>query len=77
MEMSLEHGPWVGDKWWVSHINYAEKVREGFHLPKNIEIYDVTLRDGEQTPGVVFRKEEKLEIARLLDDVGVKRVEAG
>jgi methanogen homocitrate synthase len=77
MKVSLENGPWVGDRWWVSHLNYAPDVTKHFGLPAKVEIYDVTLRDGEQTPGVVFRKEEKLEIAKLLDEVGVHRIEAG
>ncbi|RLG55322.1 MAG: homoaconitate hydratase, partial [Candidatus Hydrothermarchaeota archaeon] len=33
--------------------------------------------DGEQTPGVVFTMEEKIEIARLLDEIGVQQIEAG
>jgi methanogen homocitrate synthase len=75
--MSVEQGPWVGDKWWVSHFNYAEEVRKNLRLPSRVEIYDVTLRDGEQTPGVVFKKEEKIHIAQLLDEAGVHRIEAG
>jgi methanogen homocitrate synthase len=43
----------------------------------NVEICDVTLRDGEQTPGVSFTSEEKCEIADLLDSVGVDIIEAG
>ncbi|MFN3309352.1 MAG: Lrp/AsnC ligand binding domain-containing protein [Anaerolineales bacterium] len=42
-----------------------------------IEILDSTLREGEQTPYVNFLVEEKLEIARLLDLVGVEMIEAG
>jgi methanogen homocitrate synthase len=42
-----------------------------------VQFHDATLRDGEQTPGVVFRKEEKVEIARKLSEVGVERIEAG
>ncbi|MGZ4936798.1 MAG: homoaconitate hydratase, partial [Halobacteriota archaeon] len=42
-----------------------------------IEVCDVTLRDGEQAPGVVFGVEEKIEIATKLDAVGVEMIEAG
>jgi methanogen homocitrate synthase len=45
--------------------------------PWNIEICDVTLRDGEQTPGVSFSCEEKVEIARMLDTIGIEVIEAG
>jgi methanogen homocitrate synthase len=45
--------------------------------PWNIEICDVTLRDGEQTPGVSFSCEEKAEIAGKLDTIGVEVIEAG
>lgn len=42
-----------------------------------IEVCDVTLRDGEQMPGVVFRPDEKIDIAIKLDEVGVEIIEAG
>ena len=45
--------------------------------PWNVEICDTTLRDGEQTPGVSFSCEEKSEIARMLDAVGIEVIEAG
>jgi len=45
--------------------------------PLDIEICDVTLRDGEQMPGVVFRADEKLDIAMRLDEIGVEVIEAG
>jgi len=43
----------------------------------NIEICDVTLRDGEQTPGVAFSKEQKMSIAQHLSDIGIEVIEAG
>lgn len=45
--------------------------------PLDIEICDVTLRDGEQTPGVVFTNEEKISLATKLDSVGVDIIETG
>ncbi len=46
-------------------------------LSHRIFIDDTTLRDGEQTAGVVFANDEKLHIARLLAEVGVDQIEAG
>ncbi len=40
-------------------------------------IFDTTLRDGEQSPGATMTHEEKLEVAALLDDMGVDVIEAG
>ena len=40
-------------------------------------IFDTTLRDGEQSPGATMTHDEKLEIAELLDDMGVDVIEAG
>jgi methanogen homocitrate synthase len=45
--------------------------------PLDVEICDVTLRDGEQMPGVVFRADEKLDLALRLDEIGVNIIEAG
>jgi isopropylmalate/homocitrate/citramalate synthase len=46
-------------------------------LTAEVGFYDTTLRDGEQTVGVVLMPEEKLEIARALSEAGVERIEAG
>ncbi len=46
-------------------------------LPKEVRIFDTTLRDGEQTPGVSLTVEDKLTIARQLDKLGVDTIEAG
>ncbi|MCA0995303.1 2-isopropylmalate synthase [Alloyangia pacifica] len=42
-----------------------------------VYIFDTTLRDGEQSPGATMTHDEKLEIAELLDDMGVDIIEAG
>jgi hypothetical protein len=42
-----------------------------------VGLYDTTLRDGEQTIGVVLSPAQKLEIAQALDAAGVDRIEAG
>lgn len=58
---------------------YSKNLLMQFINPKpgDIEICDVTLRDGEQTPGVAFTKEEKIAIAEKLDSIGIEIIEAG
>ena len=67
----------VPDRWWVSPFNLVPEVRNTFSLPPRVEIHDATLRDGEQTPGVVFSIADKVAIAEKLAEVGVDRIEAG
>ena len=54
---------------------YNKEVK--YNFPENIVIYDTTLRDGEQTPGVCFNKEEKLAIAHKLYELRIPQIEAG
>src|SRR5579883_359949 len=64
------------DQVWVSELNARPEIRSAF--PKGpVRFYDTTLRDGEQTVGVVLSPQQKLEIARHLDTLGVSRIEAG
>jgi isopropylmalate/homocitrate/citramalate synthase len=63
-------------KIWVSELNARPEIRSAFDK-KTVRFYDTTLRDGEQTVGVVFSPQQKLEIARQLDELGVSRIEAG
>jgi isopropylmalate/homocitrate/citramalate synthase len=69
--------PWKSEHWWTSLYNFSEEVRRDSHFSLPIELHDVTLRDGEQTPGVVFTREDKVKIAQKLDEAKVHRIEAG
>ena len=63
----------VENKLWTSPSNF-EFSRP---LPEMVTIHDVTLRDGDQTPGVVFLEEDRVQIARALNKMRVPRIEAG
>ena len=61
---------------WVSELNARPEIRSAYPTAP-VRFYDTTLRDGEQTVGVVLSPQQKLEIARQLDLLGVSRIEAG
>ncbi len=65
------------DNWWISENNFAAKVKDNMNIPQRIMTHDATLRDGEQSPGVVFSRDDKIAIAKALDELGVDRIEAG
>src|SRR3954469_17389500 len=69
--------PWKTDKWFTSPWCYLPEVRKNDTFVPKIKIHDVTLRDGEQQTAVVFRREEKVAIARQLDALRIHRIEAG
>ncbi len=54
----------------------ASAADSGAGQPR-VKIFDTTLRDGEQSPGATMTHDEKLEIASMLDDMGVDIIEAG
>jgi len=68
----------MSEQWWLSpYNNVAYVAKELTSLPKQVKFYDTTLRDGEQSIGVSIAKEDKIEIAKALDEAGVDRIEAG
>jgi isopropylmalate/homocitrate/citramalate synthase len=56
---------------------WTGELNDAYRLGGSVGLYDTTLRDGEQTVGVVLDPEQKLEVARLLDELGIDRIEAG
>ena len=51
--------------------------KENMNLADTIYIFDTTLRDGEQTPGIALTVDEKIQIARKLNNLGVDKIEVG
>ena len=51
--------------------------KENMNLADKIYIFDTTLRDGEQTPGVALTVDEKIQIATKLNNLGVDKIEVG
>jgi isopropylmalate/homocitrate/citramalate synthase len=62
-------------KVWTGELN--ELALDDRSPPARVGLYDTTLRDGEQTVGVVLDPEQKLSIAKALDALGIDRIEAG
>lgn len=62
-------------EFWFPYFNRLEENKTG--LPASCMIHDVTLRDGEQTPGITFLEDERVRIAEMLDEIGVYRIEGG
>jgi len=67
--------PWITERAYISP--WTHEVNTSLQLPKHVAIYDVTLRDGEQYPGLVFTKQDKIRLAEALDTLGIERLEAG
>lgn len=59
---------------WTGGLNAAALAGQTLPVPG---FYDTTLRDGEQAVGVIFDPDQKLEIAKWVDSLGVARIEAG
>lgn len=78
MEAKRMQEPWnVDRKYRVSPANYDKAVTSQYHFPVKVEILDTTLRDGEQQPGLFIAPEDRLRLARQMDDIGIHRIEAG
>ena len=56
---------------------WTGSVNDDARIGGTVGLYDTTLRDGEQSVGVVLDPQQKLELARGLDELGIDRIEAG
>lgn len=73
----MSNTPWKTDKWFTSPWNFLDDVRKDVNFASRIKLHDVSLRDGEQQAGLIFSKDQKVEIAEKLAEVGIHRIEAG
>ena len=69
--------PWMNELWYTSPWNFDAENQKLFHFAENIQLHDVTLRDGEQQNGVVFNAKQKVELAEKMAEIGIHRIEAG
>ena len=61
----------------ASNLIWTGPINDPHTLGGSVGLYDTTLRDGEQAVGVVLDPEQKLELARVIDALGIARIEAG
>ncbi len=69
--------PWESEQWHISHLNFQPEVRAALQYPDQVIVSDCTLREGEQQPGIVLTPEEKLRLARMLDEAAIPMLEVG
>lgn len=69
--------PWKTDRWFTSPSNFTDEVTCNQSFADEIEIHDITLRDGEEQVGIVFTYEDRLKIAEALAAEGIRRIELG
>jgi isopropylmalate/homocitrate/citramalate synthase len=75
-EQEMDEKKWLNDDYWLSEFNWLPDVRKNLTLPKEkIWVHECTLREAEQTPGLVLKPDEKIALAKVLDDLGVSSLE--
>ena len=64
-------------RFWNSKWNLHEEVLAQYDLPEKVTITDSTIREGEETPHVVYTLEDKLRITKILDEMNVHEIDCG
>jgi len=72
-----EETKWFNKKWWVSPLNYNDDVLKSFNLPEKVYVRDSTIREGEETPGVYYTLDQKINIVEKLEDIGIEHIDCG
>lgn len=62
-------------EYWTTQFNFMDEVVGSLDIPERVELYDNTLREGNQTAGCVMRRDEMYAIAKDLDDLGMAFLE--
>ena len=65
----------IAENYWVTDFNFIDEIRKQCDFPEHVNFHDLTLREGDQTPGCVLTAKEKIEIAKGLDELGVNEIE--
>jgi isopropylmalate/homocitrate/citramalate synthase len=73
----MSNNNWETKNWFVSRYNFLDEVKNKIGDIGKVIFHDITLRDGEQQAGIIFDKEDKIKISRMLDEAGVSRIEVG
>jgi 2-isopropylmalate synthase len=67
--------PWIRDQWFSSPQTFAPEVKKDLNFPRKIEILDLSLdENGEGMSGAHLTEDQKLVVAKLLDEMGVHRI---
>ncbi len=75
LDKEMRWGP--GKKWWQSNLASWSLVRSRLDLPKRVILMDQTIREGEDTPDVLYTKAAKFKILDKLEEIGVTETEVG
>jgi isopropylmalate/homocitrate/citramalate synthase len=73
--LSVEYDP--RGRFWNSRWNLHQEVLAQYDLPERVSVTDSTIREGEEAPHVVYSMEDKLRIAKLLDEMNVHEIDCG
>jgi 2-isopropylmalate synthase len=71
----MDEAKWLTEDYWVSEFNWLPEVRKHFELPEKVWVHECTLREAEQAPGIVLKPDEKIALAKALDQLGVSSLE--